>query len=102
MSYATHTIRPTEPAPTGPLRVHSAQARQEAFGEVVRRHREARGWSKQRLGDELSWPGPEIGYVESAQRGTSLRSAYFLADALGVSLLLLLADVEALLMESTP
>jgi ribosome-binding protein aMBF1 (putative translation factor) len=73
-------------------------ARQAAFGEVVRRHREALGWSRQRLADEICWRHDTIRRLESG-RDTRMRSAYRIADALGVSLILLLADVENVLKE---
>jgi ribosome-binding protein aMBF1 (putative translation factor) len=75
------------------------EARERAFGEVVRRHRQARGWSRARLGDELSWDAKGVRRVEDGERLVTLRSAHRLADVLGVSLILLLAEAEGLLME---
>ena len=70
------------------------EARERAFGEVVRRHRLKRGWSLQRLGDAKG-----VRRVEDGERLVTLRSAHRLADVLGVSLILLLADAEGLVMD---
>jgi len=75
------------------------EARERAFGEVVRRHRLKLGWSLQRLGDELSWDAKGVRRVDDGQRLVTLRSAHRLADVLGVSLILLLADAEGLVMD---
>jgi len=75
------------------------EARERAFGEVVRRHRLDLGWSLQRLGDELSWDAKGVRRVEDGERLVTLRSAHRIADALGVSLILLLADAEGLVMD---
>jgi transcriptional regulator with XRE-family HTH domain len=52
-----------------------------------------------RLGDELGWDGTSIRRIETGERLTTLRTAHRIADALGVSLILLLADAEGLVMD---
>lgn len=72
-----------------------ADARQRAFGELLRRRREELGWSQTQLSEAAGLRRISVGRIERAQAGPSLRTAQRLADALGVSLPLLLLDVEA-------
>ena len=66
-----------------------------AFGLAVRRLREARGFSQERLAEEVGIHRTYIGDVERGTRNLSLVNIVRVARGLGVQPSALLADVEA-------
>lgn len=66
----------------------------DAFGRVVREHREGRGWSQDRLAAEAGLHRTYIGSVERGERNVTLNSIWRIAAALGVPASSLFAQVE--------
>jgi transcriptional regulator with XRE-family HTH domain len=54
------------------------------FGERVRAHRLALGWSQMRLADEAGLHFTYVSSVERGERNISLRNILRLAEALGI------------------
>lgn len=72
------------------------------FGEVVRRHRTARGISQEQLAEAADLHRNHIGFVERGERAPSIDIARQIAGALGLSLSALIADTERSLERSRP
>jgi transcriptional regulator with XRE-family HTH domain len=64
------------------------------FGKVVRRHREALGFSQERLADLCDLHRTYISQVERGLKSPSLRSLLLIADALKIRPSTLLREVE--------
>ena len=56
-----------------------------AFGNRVRAHRHAIGWSQERLHDECGIHWSYLGQVERGQRNVGVLNVHRIAMALGVS-----------------
>lgn len=65
------------------------------FGRVVRHYRESRRWSQEVLADAAGLNRSYLGEVERGVAIPSLLTIAKLADALGISLSVLIADCEA-------
>jgi XRE family transcriptional regulator, regulator of sulfur utilization len=66
------------------------------FGQVVRRSRDARGWSQEALAEKADLNRSYVGEIERGQVIPSLHTMEKLAAALGVSASELLATCERL------
>lgn len=64
------------------------------FGKVVRRHRDALGYSQERLADECDLHRTYISQVERGLKSPSLRSLILIAHALKTRPSTLLREVE--------
>jgi ribosome-binding protein aMBF1 (putative translation factor) len=78
--------------PASPIR--SVQTRRLAFGHAVRVRRKALGLSQEKLAERAGCDRQSINRVENAAYSPSLDRVFLLADALGVRLAELLADVD--------
>ncbi len=72
------------------------QTRRLAFGQVVRARRKALGLSQEKLAERAGCDRQSINRVENAAYSPSLDRVFLLANALGVSLAELFADLEKL------
>jgi putative transcriptional regulator len=72
----------------------SVQTRRLAFGHAVRVRRKALGLSQEKLAERAGCDRQSINRVENAAYSPSLDRVFLLADALGVNLADLLADVD--------
>lgn len=61
-------------------------ARLTAFGNRVRRLREERGLTQEKLAESADLHRAEVGFVERAEREVGVTLAWRLADGLGVTL----------------
>lgn len=68
----------------------------DAFAVVLRKHRAAKGLSRQALAEKACLHQTYVGLVERGLRNPSLDSASALAEALGVLLSKLISEAEAL------
>jgi XRE family transcriptional regulator, regulator of sulfur utilization len=66
------------------------------FGQVIRRSRDARGWSQEALAEKADLNRSYVGEIERGQVIPSLHTMEKLATALGVSVSELLATCEKL------
>jgi XRE family transcriptional regulator, regulator of sulfur utilization len=64
------------------------------FGAVVRRHREQRGLSQERLAELADLHRNHVGLIERAERSPSIEIAHRIAAGLGITLSGLVAEVE--------
>ena len=62
----------------------------ERFGKNVRRHRLDKGWSQERLADAADLERAYLTHLELGRRNPTLKTAYRIAEALGVDIRLLL------------
>jgi transcriptional regulator with XRE-family HTH domain len=69
----------------------------DAFSQVVKKHREARGLSRSALAELSGLHQTYIGLLESSQRSPNLDTAKAVAEAVGVSLAELIAEAEQIL-----
>jgi transcriptional regulator with XRE-family HTH domain len=72
------------------------QTRRLAFGQVVRARRRALGLSQEKLAERAGCDRQSINRVENAAYSPSLDRVFLLANALGVGLADLFADLEKL------
>lgn len=79
----------------------SVQTRRLAFGQAVRVRRKALGLSQEKLAERAGCDRQSINRVENAAYSPSLDRVFLLADALGVRLAELLADVDEAYLHST-
>ncbi|MGA2281105.1 MAG: helix-turn-helix transcriptional regulator [Verrucomicrobiota bacterium] len=68
----------------------------DAFALVLRRHRERKAFSQEKLAEKSDLHPTYIGMLERSLRNPSLNVTKELAKALGVSLAKLIAEAEAL------
>jgi transcriptional regulator with XRE-family HTH domain len=68
----------------------------DAFSQVVKRRRERRGLSRARLAEMAGLSQPYIGLLERAERSPNLDTADAIASALGVPLVVLIAEAQRL------
>ena len=66
----------------------------EAFGQVLRTHRERRGWSQMMLASEAGLHLNAVGNLERGKRGPTLQTLFLLCRALDVPVAHLVADIE--------
>lgn len=66
----------------------------EVFGQVLRAHRERKGWSQMSLAAEAGLHLNAIGGLERGERSPTLQTLFLISRALGVSVSQLVADVE--------
>ena len=64
------------------------------FGEVVRRHRSARGLSQEQLAEAADLHRNHVGFVERGERVPSIDIARQIAEALCLPLSALVAEAE--------
>lgn len=76
---------------TGEQSSHSVEV---LFGKVVRRHREALGFSQEKLADECDLHRTYISQVERGLKSPSLRSLILIAAALKTRPSALMREVE--------
>ncbi len=67
-----------------------------AFAVVLKKHREAAGFSQEALAERADIHPTHIGLIERSKRNPSLNVVKALADALGVSLADLVQEAEEL------
>ena len=65
-----------------------------AFGAAVRRHRREHGWSQEEFADRVGIHRTYVGDVERGARTIGLVNIARIAQALGVSVAVLTADVD--------
>jgi transcriptional regulator with XRE-family HTH domain len=69
----------------------------DAFAVVLRKHREAKDMSQEKLAEKSGLHPTYVGMVERHLRNPSVNAAQAFADALGLSLSKMMAEAEALL-----
>ena len=73
---------------TGPIPPHVA------FGQVLRKHRQAAGWSQEQLGLESEVQRNFISLIETGQNQPTVTTIFKLAGALGIKASRLLSETE--------
>ncbi|TVP77780.1 MAG: XRE family transcriptional regulator [Puniceicoccaceae bacterium] len=65
------------------------------FGEIIRAHREAKGWSQMKLAAEANLHLTALGSIERGRRNPSLLTVYLIANALEIPPEVIIAEVSA-------
>lgn len=66
----------------------------EIAGQVLREHRERKGWSQMTLAAEAGLHLNAIGNLERGERSPSLQTLFLICRALGIPVARLVADIE--------
>jgi len=67
---------------------------EENFGKILRRLRNAKGWSQEDLAARLEISRSHIGRLETGEKQPSLNMLFRLADALEVPATVIIAEME--------
>jgi transcriptional regulator with XRE-family HTH domain len=65
-----------------------------AFAKVLRKHRDAKGMSQEKLAEKASIHPTHVGLIERSLRNPSLKVCKAIADALGLPLTKIIAEAE--------